>query len=39
MIMQKDFLQCQVKMAIRKSKNWGEFLQRLEKMYPVYERT
>ena len=33
----KKFLQREVKMAIRKSKNWGEFLQRLEKMYPVYE--
>ena len=31
----KKFLQRQVKPAIRKSCNWGDFLKRLEKMYPV----
>ena len=30
------FLQQQVKTAIRKSSNWGDFLKRLEQMYPVY---
>ena len=33
----KKFLQRQVKTAIRKSSSWGEFLIRLEQMYPVYE--
>ena len=33
----KTFLQRQVKTAIRKSKNWRDLLERLEKMYPVYE--
>ena len=31
------FLQRQVKTAIRKSSSWGDFLERLEQMYPVYE--
>ena len=34
----KKFLQRQVKTAIRKSSNWGNFLKRREQMYPVYER-
>ena len=34
----KTFLQRQIKTAIRKSSNWGNFLKRLEKMYPVYEK-
>ena len=33
----KKFLQRQVKTAIRKSSSWGDFLKRLERMYPVYE--
>ena len=33
----KKFLQRQVKTAIRQSSNWGNFLKRLEQMYPVYE--
>ena len=33
----KKFLQCQVKTAIRKSSSLGDFLERLEQMYPVYE--
>ena len=33
----KKFLQRQVKTANRKSSNWGDFLKRLEQMYPVYE--
>ena len=33
----KKFLQRQVKTAIRKSSNRGDFLKRLEKMYPVYK--
>ena len=33
----KKFLQRQVKMAIKKSSNWGDFLKRLGRMYPVYE--
>ena len=33
----KKFLQRQVKTAIRKSSNWGDFLKRLEQMYPVYK--
>ena len=33
----RKFLQRQVKTAIRKSCNWGDFLKRLEKMYPVYK--
>ena len=33
----KKFLQRQMKTAIRKSSNWGDFMKRLEKMYPVYE--
>ena len=33
----KRFLQRQVMTAIRKSFNWGDFLKRLEQMYPVYE--
>ena len=31
----KKFVQRQVKSAIRKSSNWGDFLKRLEQMYPV----
>ena len=31
------FLQRQVKTAIRKSSNWGDFLKRLQQMIPVYE--
>ena len=31
------FLQRQVKTAIRKSSNWGDLLNRLEQMYPVYK--
>ena len=34
----KKFLQRQVKTAIKKSSNWGDFLKRLEQMYPVYKR-
>ena len=34
----KKFLQRQVKTAIRKSSNWGDFLKRLQQMYPVYEK-
>ena len=33
----KKFLQRQVKTAIRKSSSRGDFLKRLEQMYPVYE--
>ena len=33
----KRFLQRQVKTATRKSSSWGDFLMRLEEMYPVYE--
>ena len=33
----KEFLQRQVKTAIRKSSNGGDFLKRLEQMYPVYK--
>ena len=33
----KNFLQRQVKTAIRKSSNCGYFLKKLEEMYPVYE--
>ena len=33
----KKFLQRQLKTAIRKSSSWGDFLKRLEQMYPVYE--
>ena len=33
----KRFLQRQVKTAIRKSSSWGDFLKRLEQMYPVYK--
>ena len=33
----RKFLQRQVKTAIRKSSNWGDFLKRPEQMYPVYE--
>ena len=33
----KKFLQRQVKTAIRKNSSWGNFLKRLEQMYPVYE--
>ena len=33
----KKFLQRHVKTAITKSFNWGDFLKRLEQMYPVYE--
>ena len=33
----KKFLQRQVNTAIRKSSSWGDFLKRLEQMYPVYE--
>ena len=33
----KKFLQRQVKTAIRKSSNWGDFLKGLKQMYPVYE--
>ena len=34
----KKFLQRHVKTAIRRSSNRGDFLKRLEQMYPVYER-
>ena len=33
----KKFLQRQVKTAIRRSSNWGNFLKRLEQIYPVYK--
>ena len=33
----EKFLQRQVKTAFRGSSNWGDFLKRLEQMYPVYE--
>ena len=33
----KRLLQRQVKTAIGKSSNWGDFLKRLDQMYPVYE--
>ena len=33
----KKFIQRQVKTAIRKSSNWGDFLKRLEQMYQVYK--
>ena len=33
----KKFLQRQVETAIKKSSNWGDFLKRLEQMYPVFE--
>ena len=33
----KRFFQRQVKTAIRKSSSWGDFLEILEQMYPVYE--
>ena len=33
----KKFPQRQVKTAIRKSSNWGDFLKKLEQMYPVYK--
>ena len=33
----KKFFQQQVKTAIRKSSNWGDFLKRLEEIHPVYE--
>ena len=33
----RDFHQRQEKTSIRKSSNWGDFLKRLEQMYPVYE--
>ena len=33
----KKFLQRQVKTAIRKSSNWGDFLKGLEQMYRVYK--
>ena len=33
----KKFLQRQVKTAIRKSSDSGDFWKRLEQMYPVYE--
>ena len=33
----EKFLQLQVKTAIRQSSSWGDFLKRLEGMYPVYE--
>ena len=33
----KKFLQRQVKTVIRKSSSWGDFLKRLEQMYPVYQ--
>ena len=33
----KKFLQRQVKTAIKKSSDWGDFLKRLEQMHPVYE--
>ena len=32
----KKFPQRQVKIAIRKSFNWGDFLKRREQMFPVY---
>ena len=33
----RKFLQRQVQTAIRNSSNWGDFLKRLEQMYPVCE--
>ena len=33
----KNFLQGQIKTAMRKSSNWGNFLKRLEQMYAVYQ--
>ena len=33
----KKFLRRQVKTAIKKSSNWGDFLKRREEMYPVYK--
>ena len=33
----KKFLQRQIRTAIRKRSNWGNFLKGLEQMYPVYE--
>ena len=33
----KKFLQRQLNTAIRKSSNWGDFLKRLDQMYPVYQ--
>ena len=33
----RKFLQRQVKTAIRKSSNWGDFLKRLEQMYPLQQ--
>ena len=33
----KKFLQRQVKTASRKGSNWGDFLKRLDQMYPVYK--
>ena len=32
----EQFLERQVRTAIRKSSNWGDFLKRLEQMYSVY---
>ena len=34
---QRNFPQQQVKTAIRKSFDWGNFLKRLKQMYPVHE--
>ena len=34
----KKFCQGQAKTAIRRSSTWGDFLKRLDQMYPVYER-
>ena len=34
----KKFLQGQVKTAIKKSSKWGDFQQRQEQMYPVYDK-
>ena len=33
----KRYLQRQVKLAIKRCQTWGEVLQRLERMFPVYE--
>ena len=33
----KQFLQRQVKTAVRRMSNWGDFLKRLEQMFPVYK--
>ena len=37
MLVQKKFLQKQVKQIVKTCSTWAEVLQRLEKMFPVYE--